>query len=129
MRISFNIHDRERRRCAGRRRSRASTGRVRTFRDTPVNVHYSRRRPRPSDLLARAVDAVGSQQVDGLLHQVGAPAAEHAEAQVLQELCFSGGSIQSPRGADAVIRSEGQKAQDSHGRQSVLRQYYLRAAR
>lgn len=82
-----------------------------------------------SDLLARAVDAVGSQQVDGLLHQVRAAAAEHAEAQVLQELCFSGGSIQSPGGADAVIRSEGQKAQDSHGRQCVLRQHYLIAAR
>lgn len=63
---------------------------------------------RASNLLTHAVDAVGSQQVDSLLHQICASAAEHTEAQVLQELCFSGGSIQSPRGTDAVIRSEGQ---------------------
>lgn len=76
---------------------------------------------RASNLLTHAVDAVRSQQVDSLLHQICASAAEHTEAQVLQELCFSGGSIQSPRGTDAVIRSEEQST-GSHmaGKSAVL---------
>lgn len=50
VRTSFNIHDRERRRCAGRRRSRASTGEVAPSAIHLFNVHYSRRRPRPPPL-------------------------------------------------------------------------------
>lgn len=69
-----------------------------------------------SNLLTQAVDAIRPQQADSLLHQVCAATAEHTEAQVLQELRFSRGSIQSPRGTDAVIRSEG-KARDSQCKQ------------
>lgn len=61
-----------------------------------------------SNLLTHAVDTIGPQQVDSLLHQVCASTAEHTEAQILQELCFSRGGIQFPRGTEAVIRSEGQ---------------------
>lgn len=60
-----------------------------------------------SNLLTHAVDAIRTQQVDSLLHQVSAATAEHTEAQVLQEFRFSGGGIQSPRGTDTVIRSAG----------------------
>ncbi len=74
-----------------------------------------------SNLLTHAVDTIGPQQVDSLLHQVCASAAEHTEAQILQELCFSRGSIQFPRGTEAVIRSEGQSTQsDSQCKLTVL---------
>lgn len=59
-----------------------------------------------SNLLTHAVDAIRAQQVDSLLHQVGAATAQHTEAQVLQEFRFGGGGIQSPRGTDTVIRSK-----------------------
>lgn len=58
-----------------------------------------------ADLLAHTVDAIGPQQVDGLLHQVGAAAVEHPEAQVLQELGLGGGSVQLPGGAETVLSS------------------------
>lgn len=58
-----------------------------------------------ADLLAHAVDAIGPQQVDRLLHQVGAATVEHPEAQVLQELGLSGGGIQLPGGTKTVLGS------------------------
>lgn len=58
-----------------------------------------------ADLFAHAVDAVGSQQVDGLLDQVGASAVEHPESQVLQELGLCGGGVQLPGGAETILRS------------------------
>lgn len=44
-------------------------------------------------LFTFAVDAFRSEQIDGLLYQVRAATAEHAEPQVLQKLCLSGCSI------------------------------------
>lgn len=60
---------------------------------------------REPDLFAHAVDAIGPQQVDGLLDQVRPPAVEHPEAQVLQELGLRGGCVQLPGGAEAILRS------------------------
>lgn len=68
-------------------------------------------RPMSSDLLTHAVDAVRPQYVDSLLHQVRASTAEHTEAQVLQELRLSGGSIQFSRGTKAVVRSAEENTQ------------------
>lgn len=63
-----------------------------------VEVHH---------LFAHAVDAIGPQQVHGLLHQVRPSTVEHPEAQVLQELGLGGGSIQLPGGAETVLCSAG----------------------
>lgn len=59
------------------------------------------------DLLAHAVDAVRTQQVHGLLDQVGSAAVEHPEAQVLQELGLRGGRVQLPGGTKTVLGSVG----------------------
>lgn len=75
-----------------------------------------------SNLLTHAVDAIRAQQVDSLLHQVGAAAAQHTEAQVLQEFRFGGGGIQSPRCTDTVIRSKVGRAT-----QAKAARFYLKA--
>lgn len=68
-----------------------------------------------SNLLTRAVDTIPPEQADSLIHQICASTAEHTKAQILQEFCLSGRSIQFPRGTEAVIRSERQSTQsDSH---------------
>ena len=88
-------------------------------------LHYLKRHVAwVSNLLTHAVDPIRPEQVDRLLHQVRAAAAEHTEAQVLQELCLSGGGIQFPRGAEAVIRSEGQSTQSDSQHKSTLWSVY-----
>lgn len=57
------------------------------------------------DLFAHAVDAVGPQQVHGLLDQVRPAAVEHPEAQVLQELGLGGGGVQLPGGTETILGS------------------------
>lgn len=74
-----------------------------------------------SNLLTHAVDAIRAQQVDSLLHQVGAATAQHPEAQVLQELRFGGGGIQSPRGTDTVVRSKVGKATQASAARCYLK--------
>lgn len=54
-------------------------------------------------LFTFAVDAFRSEQIDGLLYQVRAATAEHAEPQVLQKLCLSGCSIQLPWHTKTII--------------------------
>ena len=56
-----------------------------------------------SDLFAHAVDAVGPQQVHGLLHQVRPAAVEHPEAEVLQELGLGGGGVELPGGTETIL--------------------------
>lgn len=57
------------------------------------------------DLFAHAVNAIGPQQVHGLLDQVRPSAVEHPEAQILQELGLCGGGIQLSRGTETILRS------------------------
>lgn len=59
------------------------------------------------DLLAHAVDAIRPQQVHSLLHQVGPPAVEHPEAQILQELGLGGRCVQLSGGAETILGSAG----------------------
>lgn len=69
--------------------------------------------PSGADLFAHAVNAVGPQQVHGLLDQVRPAAVEHPEAQVLQELGLRGGCVQLSGGTEAVLRSADGKSRST----------------
>ena len=56
-----------------------------------------------SHLLAHGVDAIRSEQVHRLLHQVRASAVEHPEAQVLEKFGLGGRGVQFPRRAETVV--------------------------
>lgn len=65
------------------------------------------------DLFAHAVDAVGPEQVHGLLDQVRPAAVEHPEAEILQELGLRGGGVQLPGGTETILRpADGKKTAD-----------------
>lgn len=57
------------------------------------------------NLFTHAVDAIGPQEVHGLLDQVRPAAVEHPEAQVLQKLGLRGGCIQLSCGTETILCS------------------------
>lgn len=59
-----------------------------------------------TDLLAHAVYAVRSQQIDCLLDKVSATTVEHPKAQVLQKLGLCGGCVQLSCGTEAIVCSK-----------------------
>lgn len=54
-------------------------------------------------LVVRGVDTLGSQQLQGLLDQVGPATQEHPEAQVQLELGRHRSSIQTLEGLEAAL--------------------------
>lgn len=57
-------------------------------------------------LFAHGVDPIRPQERHRLLHQVGPPAVQHPETQVLLKLGFDGHCVQLPRSTKAVVGPE-----------------------
>lgn len=75
-----------------------------------------------SDLLAHAVYAIRSQQIDRLLNKVSATTVKHSKAQVLQKLGLGGGCVQLSRGTETIVCSK--KTSNTIIKSVTLRGYF-----
>lgn len=56
------------------------------------------------NLVVHAVDAVWSQQIDGLANEIRASTVEHPKTQIEMELVRGGLGVQALEGAEATLR-------------------------